>query len=269
MHWSPVSFPVVGSDSGPCRYGAEENQSKERGFTGAPHARKVNPLSKSYPYLTKMQKSVNIGDLPTPKEEVTKLLVSDSRSRTVKYLSVESVRRFFREIPRANLRDRLLFDLIYHYGLRRTEAARISTGDFDFTADTFEVRRLKGGESKPYPLFPGTKRLLRQYLDIPRVVWTRHLFQSRQRIGQPISASLVAMLFHRYAEAAGIPADRAHVHVLRHSIAMHMIESGIGVLDVKDWLGHASITSTQVYVEISPRRRTNNLKKMVQSKEIA
>jgi site-specific recombinase XerD len=48
-----------------------------------------------------------------------------------------------------------------------------------------------------------------------------------------------------------------------------MIESGIGVLDVKDWLGHASITSTQVYVEISPRRRTNNLKKMVQSKEIA
>jgi site-specific recombinase XerD len=216
-----------------------------------------------------MQKSVKISCLLIPREEVEKLLVSDGPSRTVKYLSVESVRRFFSEIPRENLRDRLLFDLIYHYGLRRTEAIRISLADFDLTADTFEVRRLKGGESKPYPLFPATKRLLRQYLDIPRTVWTRHLFQSRQRIGQSISASLVAMLFHRYAEAAGIPRDRAHVHVLRHSIAMHMIESGIGVLDVKDWLGHASITSTQVYVEISPRRRTANLKRMIQSKEIA
>jgi len=50
---------------------------------------------------------------------------------------------------------------------------------------------------------------------------------------------------------------------------MHMIESGIGVLDVKDWLGHASIGSTQVYVEISPRRRAANLKLMLNSKEIA
>jgi integrase len=104
-----------------------------------------------------MQKSVKISNLLTPREEVKKLLTSDGPSRTVKYLSVESVRRLFREIPRENLRDRLLFDLIYHYGLRRTEAVRISLADFDLTADIFEVRRLKGGESKPYPLFPGDK----------------------------------------------------------------------------------------------------------------
>ncbi len=216
-----------------------------------------------------MQKSVMIGGLPAPSYDVQKLLGGDGPGRTVKYLSVASVRAFFQAIPPEKLRDRLLFDLIYHYGLRRTEAVRINLGDFDLTADTFEVRRLKGGESKPYPLFPATKRLLRRYLAVPRAVWTQHLFPSRQRISEPISASLVAMLFHRYAEIAGIPRDRAHVHVLRHSIAMHMIESGIGVLDVKDWLGHASITSTQVYVEISPRRRTSNLKRMIQSKEIA
>jgi site-specific recombinase XerD len=216
-----------------------------------------------------MQKSVNIGSLPRSREQVSQLLRRESASRTVKYISVESVRRLFRSIPRGKLRDRLLFDLIYHYGLRRGEAIRIELSDFDFTNDTFEVRRLKGGESKPYPLFPATKRLLRQYLEVPRELWSRYLFQSRQKIDQPISVSLVAMLFHRYAETAEIPKDRAHVHVLRHSIAMHMIESGIGVLDVQDWLGHASITSTQVYVEISPRRRTSNLKRMIMSKEIA
>lgn len=216
-----------------------------------------------------MWKSANITRLPTSRDEARQLLRSDGTARTVKYLSVASVRGFLRAIPRANIRDRLLFDLIYHYGLRRGEAVHIELADFDFTNDTFEVRRLKGGDSKPYPLFPTTKRLLRQYLDMPRAAWTRYLFQSRQKLDQPISASLVAMLFHRYAEIAKIPKDRAHVHVLRHSIAMHMIESGIGVLDVQDWLGHASITSTQVYVEISPRRRTSNLKRMITSKEIA
>lgn len=216
-----------------------------------------------------MEKSVKISSLPRSKEAVANLLRSDGAARTVKYVSVESVRRILRAIPRTNLRDRLLFDLIYHYGLRRGEAVQIELSDFDFTNDTFEVRRLKGGDSKPYPLFPTTKRLLRHYLDAPRAGWTHFLFQSRQKLDQPISASLVAMLFRRYAEAAGIPRDRAHVHVLRHSIAMHMIESGIGVLDVQDWLGHASITSTQVYVEISPRRRTSNLRRMIVSKEIA
>lgn len=221
------------------------------------------------PDLTKMRKSMNIIGLPASRDEVTRLLRGEGNPRTVKYISVESVRRILRAIPSKNLRDRLLFDLIYHYGLRCREAIQIELSDFDFTNDTFEVRRLKGGDSKPYPLFPTTKRLLRQFLGAPRDTWSKYLFQSRQNIGHPISASLVAMLFHRYADAAEIPKDRAHVHVLRHSIAMHMIESGIGILDVQDWLGHASITSTQVYVAISPRRRTSNLKRMIVSKEIA
>jgi len=107
-------------------------------------------LGRFYPNLTKMQKSVKIIRLPADQDEVTRLL-SDGPSRTVKYLSVEAVRKVFEQIPSSNLRNRLLFDLIYHYGLRRQEECNLMLADLDLGAATIEIRRLKGGESKPYP----------------------------------------------------------------------------------------------------------------------
>jgi integrase/recombinase XerC/integrase/recombinase XerD len=187
----------------------------------------------------------------------------------VKHLSVHEVRKFFRAIPAENLRDRLLFHLIYRYALRRSEAARICLKDFDLKAGLFLVHRLKGGESHQYPLFPDTKRLLRRYLDKPRALWTAHLFPSRQRLGEPISASLVALRFREYAHAADLPPDRRHVHVLRHSFGMHMQEGELDGLDMKDWMGHVSWASTQVYIGVSDRRRLKSMKKLIESGEIA
>jgi len=220
-----------------------------------------------------MKKSVKIAAALLRREELDRMrgvggTVSKRPKKRIKHLSVREVRRFFGAIPREKLRDRLLFDLIYHYALRRTEACLIRLEDFDLKADVFDVHRLKGGDSHPYPLFPATKRLLVKYLDQPRRFWSRDLFPSRQRVGEPISASLVALLFRRYAQAAGLPADRCHVHVFRHSMAMHMAEDGFDGFDVKDWLGHTAISSTQVYMHVSERRRSKNLRRMLGSREI-
>lgn len=88
-------------------------------------------------------------------------------------------------------------------------------------------------------------------------------------MGEPISASLVAYLFRRYAEAANLPADRRHVHVLRHSFGMHMAESGLDGLDMQDWLGHTSFNSTRVYLRVTERRRSRSLASLLESDEIA
>ena len=191
------------------------------------------------------------------------------RKVKIKHLSVREVRSFFRAIPATNLREQVLFHLIYRYALRRTEACHIQLGDFDFKANLFQVHRIKGGESHTYPLFPDTKRLVRKYLDKPRKHWTRHLFQSRQRLGQPISASLVAHLFRQYAKIAGLPPDRSNVHVLRHSFGMHMQEGELDGLDMKDWMGHVSWASTSVYIHVTGRRRLKSMKKLIESGEIA
>jgi integrase/recombinase XerD len=187
----------------------------------------------------------------------------------IKHLSVGQVRRFLGVIPDENRRDRLIFHLGYYYALRRTEICLLEVGDFDLKANTVEIHRLKGGDSHAYPLFPSTKRLLLEYLDQPRRTWTKHHFPSRQRLGEPISASLVAYLFRRYAEAANLPADRRHVHVLRHSFGMHMAESGLDGLDMQDWLGHTSFNSTRVYLRVTERRRSRSLASLLESDEIA
>jgi site-specific recombinase XerD len=225
------------------------------------------------PYLTKMNKSVKIGASMSAKTSGNGRPASTEKKRKFKHLSVDEVRRLFRVIPAKKIRDRLLFDLIYHYGLRRTEACLLQVEDFNPRKNTIVVHRLKGSDSHPYPLFPSTVRLLGQYLAEYREpehrTSTRSLFPSRQRAGRPISASQVAHLFREYAKAAKIPADRQNVHSLRHSIAMHMGESEIDGVDMQDWMAHVSWASTRIYMHVSERRRLKTMKKMLASGEIA
>jgi len=225
------------------------------------------------PDLTKMQKSVKIAPSMREKKSAGAAKPFTKPHRKIKHLSVDEVRRLFQVIPREKIRDRLLFDLIYHYGLRRTEACLLQIEDINLRRNTIHVHRLKGSDSHAYPLFPSTKRLLTEYLaqyrDPEHHTWTRNLFPSRQRVGKPISASLVAHLFRTYAKAARIPSDRQNVHALRHSIAMHMGEGEIDGLDMQDWMAHVSWASTRIYMHVSERRRMKTMKKMLASGEIA
>jgi hypothetical protein len=81
------------------------------------------------------------------------------------------------------------------------------------------------------------------------------LFVSRQSGNQPISPSTIYGLFRRYAGAADLRVDHRHPHVLRHSIAVHLMNAGWDAADVQDGLGHRDITSTMVYAAVTNRRR--------------
>lgn len=190
------------------------------------------------------------------------------RERGVSYLTKEEVDRFLAAIPRGNLRDRLLFDLIYRYGLRRAEAALLRR---DQLADLSRlwVARLKGGVSGAYPLHASTQRLLSAHLAANGNEESPYLFPSPQTHGAALSTSTIRLLFRRYAEAAELPRDRWRVHVLRHSIAVHLMNAGSDVADVQDWLGHRSITSTMVYARVTVKRREESYERALASGEIA
>jgi integrase/recombinase XerD len=183
------------------------------------------------------------------------------------YLTKAEVERLFAAIPPDNARDRLLFDVIYRYGLRRTEAILIRREHL--TDGRIWITRRKGGISGEYPIHPTTRRLLWTYLAELGDDRRPYLFVSRQSDVWPISASTIYHLFRGYAEAAELPSDRRHPHVLRHSIAVHLMNAGLDAADVQDWLGHRDIASTMVYAAVTNKRREAKYEEALLSEEIA
>ena len=184
----------------------------------------------------------------------------------IKYLTREEVERFFRRIPNASTRDLLLFDLVYRHGLRRSEAGLLKV---DHMRDgKVWIARRKHGLIGSYPLHPRSKELLARYLD-ERPDGSPYLLRSRRHSDGPLSGGEINRLFHAYATAAELPPDRRHVHVLRHSIGVHLANANWDVADVQDWLGHRDITSTLIYFRITNKRREARYRSALHSREIA
>lgn len=187
-------------------------------------------------------------------------------ARQLAYLTKEEVERFFAAIASKDGRDKLLFDVMYRYGLRRQEAALIRR---EHIGARIWITRLKGGISSAYPIHPTTRRLIWEYFEQLGDDTHPFLFVTRQSAMRPMSASTIYHFFREYAAAADLPPDRRHPHVLRHSIAVHLMNAGWDVADVQDWLGHRDIASTMVYAVITNKRREAKYEESLQSNEIA
>lgn len=185
----------------------------------------------------------------------------------IKYLTRDEVECFFREIPATKTRDLLLFDLVYRHGLRRSEAGLLKLGDV--RDGKVWIARRKHGVSGAYPLHPRSKELLARYLEERPREESEYLLRGRRHDNGPLSGAEVNRLFHVYAEAADLPADRQHVHVLRHSIGVHLANADWDIADVQDWLGHRDISSTLIYFRITNKRREAKYRSTLRSREIA
>jgi integrase/recombinase XerD len=177
----------------------------------------------------------------------------------------------FAAIPPAKIRDRLLFDVIYRHSLRRGEATLVRLDHIKRGRTRWEIgiTRLKRGVSRYYPMFPSTKRYLRAFLLQRGDDDNPYLFPSRQRPGQPIVGATIYALYRGYAEAAGLPRHLCHPHTLRHSSPTHQLNAGADLVDVKDAMGHKSISSTTKYAQVTDKRRQQHYERMRGSREIA
>jgi integrase/recombinase XerD len=177
-----------------------------------------------------------------------------------KYLTQDELSRFFATIP--SPRDRALFAVIYHYGLRVDEATALTIDDLDLKNLRIRLRRLKNGLSGEKPLWRHTAKLLRAYLRV-RIEAGPYLFTGREG---PLRKRQIQNLFTGYAEAAGV-CGRS-VHSLRHSIAVHLLDAGRGIEYVADHLGHRNIQNTRVYAQISNQLREQVFRDLEQHPKI-
>lgn len=163
--------------------------------------------------------------------------------RLPKYLTQDELQRFFGAVP--SPRDRALFAVVYHYGLRVDEATMLTLEDVDLKNHRIRLRRLKNGLGGEKPLWRHTAKLLRAYLRVRRDAGP-YLFTGREG---PLKKRQIQNLFAKYAQAAGV--NGRSVHALRHSIAVHLLDAGRGIEYVADHLGHRNIQNTRTYAQIS------------------
>ncbi len=157
--------------------------------------------------------------------------------------------------PRA-LRDRALVELLYGAGLRVTEAVSLDSARVDLSERL--VRPLgKGEKERLVPLGREATEALRRYLARGRPYLDRRhrpeLFLNAQ--GGPLTRAGAFLIVRRLAERAGLDPERVHPHLLRHSFATHLLEGGADLRSVQEMLGHADLSTTELYTHVSDRRR--------------
>lgn len=167
------------------------------------------------------------------------------RSETIKFLTLDETRRLFAGIT--DKRDKAIFLLAYRHGLRASEIGLLRVSDLDLKRLRVMLHRLKGSLSGEHPLQADEARALKAWLK-NRDTDSPLLFPSRR--GLPISRQMLDVLMKSYGEEAAIPKDKRHFHVLKHSIATHLLNAGAELRFLQDWLGHSNIQNTVIYTAL-------------------
>ena len=156
------------------------------------------------------------------------------------------------------VRDRALFELAYACGLRAEELVTLDVASVDFDAETVRVEG-KGGKTRLVPAGEHALAALERYLAKARPALLADdpdaLFLSKS--GRRLGTSDVRRRLRTWARLAarGAPAlTDAHPHALRHSFATHLLEGGADLRAIQELLGHASISTTQVYTRVESAR---------------
>ncbi len=155
----------------------------------------------------------------------------------------------------ASLRDRALLEVMYACGLRASEAIGLELMDVDVQEGLLRARG-KGSKERIVPVGQAALKALRIYLERGRPALVKgapeaHLFVNFR--GGQLTRQGLYKIVRRHAQTAGL-ADRMSPHTLRHTFATHLLAGGCDLRSVQEMLGHADVSTTQLYTHLSSER---------------
>ena len=148
-------------------------------------------------------------------------------------------------------RDKLIILLLYSTGIRLSELINLKVSDIDFNKGTLKILG-KGNKERILPFSDNLKNEIKQYLDeVCPIEW---LFLTDK--GKKLYAKLVYRLVNSYLRKVTTISKKSP-HVLRHTFATHMLNNGADLNAIKEFLGHVSLSATQVYTHNTIKKLTN------------
>jgi integrase/recombinase XerC len=223
----------------------------KRELTGIARARKMSALREYFRFLEGIGvilKSPTTG-IETPKRERNGRQVLRSDEYT-KMLSLAG----------ANPRDYAILQVFLQTGVRVSELANLITDDIDFVKPSITVRG-KGMKEREIFLEKKGVHALKSYLSVRGEHYTKRVFLNYQ--GEPISERGIRKLVVKYRKEAGIT-KKASCHTLRHTFATCKAEKGVSAFQLQQWLGHANLNTTQIYIHLGKQ----NARKIMQDTSI-
>ena len=223
-----------------------------KGLTGVARARKVSAIREYFRFLEGVgviQKSPTTG-IDTPKRE----------KHTRQFLRADEYTKML-SLAGGNPRDYAILQVFLQTGIRVSELAHLTLTDVDLTKPVTTVRG-KGNAERAIELEKRGVQALKNYLAVRPESLSDILFFNYQ--GEPISERGIRKLVVKYRKNAGIT-KRASCHTLRHTFATYKAEKGVSPFQLQQWLGHANLNTTQIYVHLGKQ----NAKKIMEQTSLA
>lgn len=226
---------------------------KEREYASATVARKVAAMKSFCHFLLRTdvitEDPAEDLDSPKVKKQLPQTLTPDEVDRLLALPAHQG------QSPKA-LRDSALLEVLYATGMRVSEVARLTLEDLDLDQGTIRCIG-KGNKERVMPLYAEAVTALGTYLERGRRNFLgqdsneRTLFLNPR--GERLTRQGLWLIIKSYARELDL-ADKVTPHTLRHSFATHMLNGGAGLREVQRLLGHANISTTQVYTHVSRER---------------
>jgi integrase/recombinase XerD len=222
---------------------------KERGYVATTVARKVAASRSFFGFM------VSEGTIRT---DPTENMSSPSVGKALpKPIPINQVRLLLEQPAKLSSseakRDRAMLELLYASGMRISELVALNLGDVNTEGDYFVRCFGKGRKERIIPLYEQIAMTVKQYIDEDRPKLAHGKKEDAMFLnarGERLTRQGFWQKLKEYAKMAGL-GDKISPHTLRHSFATHMLSGGADLRSVQDLLGHANISTTQVYTHLT------------------
>lgn len=201
-------------------------------------------------------------------QKILSISKKKATQKTIDFLTKEEFNRFLKSIITTNrkgVRDYTLIALMYDCAARVDEVVKLKVNDLKFDNNPSVTLYGKGNKYRIVPITNATKDLLVKYIQLNHLSKFSFLFPGNKN--EQASTKMVTHIIDKYAKISNLN-KHIHPHVLRHTRAMHLLEAGISLIDIRDILGHASVTTTEIYARTNIELKRQAIEKVYEINQL-